>query len=539
VVQLKSGGYVVINQTEALVAIDVNSGRSTKERHIEETALKTNLEAAEEIARQLRLRDLAGLIVIDFIDMEESRNNAAVERRLKEVMRSDRSRIQLGKISAFGLLELSRQRLRPSLMETSFQPCTHCNGTGVVRSVESSSVRMLRMIEEEGVQRRSSEITVTVNPSIALYILNQKRSALAEIEARYGLRVQLWGDENLVPPAFRMDKVKAETSAEAPQAKPIVPYQAPEPAEAEKPAGEEDQEAAAEAEPPAIPTAGEAPGEDADGARRRRRRRRRRGRREGVAVAPEAAAEGESAEAVAAEADDHAEAEASEKAISIAEGEPLARRRRRGKRGGRRRHRPGEAVAPASRGDQAEATERLQSAPGSERLTVTPDEAMTDPAATPLGAVAVAEAAAEAMAPEPSVKPKRSRSRKKPAGPAAEAVAEVVAEAVAVAIAAVPPAKPKRKRSPRRPAAAGMTGAPSVEPSLAATGQPLAGEPEPVFVLEPSQPEPEAAPVPAATEAETPPASPELVAASPQPPAEMVSEPAHPRRRGWWNRLVR
>ncbi|MDX2224632.1 MAG: Rne/Rng family ribonuclease, partial [Rhodospirillaceae bacterium] len=166
-VQLRSGGSIVFGQTEALVAIDVNSGRATRERHIEETALKTNLEAADEIARQLRLRDLAGLVVIDFIDMEESRNNHAVERRLKEALRNDRARIQVGRISHFGLLELSRQRLRPSLIETNYRPCPHCGGTGHVRSTESAAIYALRMIEEEGVRKRSSELTVTVHPSVA------------------------------------------------------------------------------------------------------------------------------------------------------------------------------------------------------------------------------------------------------------------------------------------------------------------------------------------------------------------------------------
>ena len=176
VVQLRSGGYIVINPTEALVAIDVNSGRSTSERNIEETAPKTNLEAAEEVARQLRLRDLAGLIVIDFIDMEEHRNQAPVERKLKDAMRNDRARIQLGRISPFGLLELSRQRLRPSLLEASTQPCPHCSGTGHIRSTESTALHVLRAIEEEGMRRRSAEITVAVPTAVALYILNQKRA---------------------------------------------------------------------------------------------------------------------------------------------------------------------------------------------------------------------------------------------------------------------------------------------------------------------------------------------------------------------------
>ncbi len=179
VVQLRSGGYIVINPTEALVAIDVNSGRATRERNIEETALRTNLEAAEEVARQLRLRDLAGLIVIDFIDMEEGRNNAQVERRIKDAMRHDRARIQIGRISPFGLMELSRQRLRPSVLEASTEPCPHCGGTGHIRSTESTALHILRAIEEEGMRRRTAEITVAVPTIVALYLLNHKREALS------------------------------------------------------------------------------------------------------------------------------------------------------------------------------------------------------------------------------------------------------------------------------------------------------------------------------------------------------------------------
>ena len=175
IVQLRSGGYLVINQAEALVAIDVNSGRSTRERGIEETALRTNLEAADEVARQLRLRDLAGLIVIDFIDMESRKHNAMVEKRLKEALKSDRARIQVGHISHFGLMEMSRQRLRPSLAETSFIPCAHCGGTGHVRSTESAAIHVLRGIEEEGAKRRAAEIVAYAAPAVALYILNHKR----------------------------------------------------------------------------------------------------------------------------------------------------------------------------------------------------------------------------------------------------------------------------------------------------------------------------------------------------------------------------
>ena len=188
-VQLRSGGSVVLHQTEALVAIDVNSGRATRERHIEETALRTNLEAAEEIARQLRLRDLAGLIVIDFIDMDENRNNHAVERRLKDSLRADRARIQVGRISHFGLLEMSRQRLRPSLTEISSEICPHCGGTGLLRSTEWAALFTLRSIEEEAIKNKPDKITVCVHPDCALYILNHKRNAIAMIEDRYGINV--------------------------------------------------------------------------------------------------------------------------------------------------------------------------------------------------------------------------------------------------------------------------------------------------------------------------------------------------------------
>src|SRR6266851_2061947 len=224
IVQLRSGGYVVINQTEALVAIDVNSGRSTRERNIEETATRTNLEAAEEIARQLRLRDLAGLIVIDFIDMEEHRNQGAVERRLKEALKNDRARIQVGRISPFGLLEMSRQRLRPSLAEASTQPCPHCGGTGFIRSVESTALYVLRSIEEEGIRRRAAEVCLYVPTNVALYILNQKRESLTQIEARYGMRVMVAQDDTLIPPNFRLERLRAYGAGEAP---PLRAIQAP------------------------------------------------------------------------------------------------------------------------------------------------------------------------------------------------------------------------------------------------------------------------------------------------------------------------
>ncbi|MGH7004374.1 MAG: Rne/Rng family ribonuclease, partial [Alphaproteobacteria bacterium] len=203
-VQLRSGGYIVLNPTEALVAIDVNSGRSTRERNIEETATRTNLEAADEVARQLRLRDLAGLIVIDFIDMEESRNRHAVERRLKEALRHDRARIQVGRISPFGLLEMSRQRLRPSLVEASMMQCPHCGGAGHVRSTESMALTVLRAVEEEGLRQRSAEVTVAVPTGVALYIFNHKRIALGEIEKRQGFRAVFQPDDTIALSTYRI-----------------------------------------------------------------------------------------------------------------------------------------------------------------------------------------------------------------------------------------------------------------------------------------------------------------------------------------------
>ncbi|SEK53699.1 RNAse E [Roseovarius azorensis] len=221
VVQLKSGGYIVIGVTEALVAIDVNSGRATKEGSIEDTALKTNLEAAEEVARQLRLRDLAGLIVIDFIDMDERRNNTAVEKRLKDKLKTDRARIQMGRISGFGLLEMSRQRLRPGMIEATTQPCPACHGTGLIRSDDNLALSILRQIEEEGVRRRSREVLVRCPVGIANYLMNQKREHVAQIEMRYGLSVRIEGDPSLVSPDFTMEKFKTATrnvpEAPAPQ----------------------------------------------------------------------------------------------------------------------------------------------------------------------------------------------------------------------------------------------------------------------------------------------------------------------------------
>ena len=219
VVQLKSGGYLVIGVTEALVAIDVNSGRATKEGSIEDTALKTNLEAAEEVSRQLRLRDRAGLIVIDFIDMEDRRNNSAVERKLKDKLKTDRARIQVGRISGFGLLEMSRQRLRPGMIEATTQNCPHCHGTGLIRSEENLALSIIRQIEDEGVRGRSREVVVNCPVSVANFIVNQKRDHIANIEARFSLFVRINADIALVSPEYSIEKLK--TSSRPPSEKQV------------------------------------------------------------------------------------------------------------------------------------------------------------------------------------------------------------------------------------------------------------------------------------------------------------------------------
>ncbi len=207
-VTLPSGGYLVINPTEALISVDVNSGRATKERHIESTALKTNLEAADEVARQLRLRDLGGLVVIDFIDMEDRRNNGKVERRMRDALANDRARIQVGRISNFGLMELSRQRLNPSLSETQFELCPRCEGRGRVRTADALSILVLRAIEEEGARKRAAEVIVHVSNDVAIYILNHKRSNLVELEARYGLSVLIRVDDELGATNYRVEVSK-------------------------------------------------------------------------------------------------------------------------------------------------------------------------------------------------------------------------------------------------------------------------------------------------------------------------------------------
>ena len=359
-VTLKSGGYLVINQTEALVAVDVNSGKSTREFSIEETALNTNLEAADEIARQLKLRDLAGLIVIDFIDMEEKRNNRAVERRLKDALRFDRARIQVGRISHFGLLEMSRQRLRTGVLEGSTSQCPHCQGTGIIRSIESVALAVLRGLEDAVLAGARSALVATTTAPVALYILNKKRQFINDMETRHGLPILVQGSEKIQGANFTIEKG---------------PSQAPPQRRVERTAvnmdwGFEDEEAdVEETVAREEPARREEAGESGDG--RRRRRRRRRGRRsddEGVTEAEGIQDAGlDLADDTTEDGDALSDEEGAELAVDATgeareggadETRRTRRGRRRGRRGGRRgreRNRPEEATADASQAGRPDA----------------------------------------------------------------------------------------------------------------------------------------------------------------------------------------
>ncbi|TKW65799.1 MAG: ribonuclease E/G [Paracoccus denitrificans] len=356
-VQLKSGGYIVIGVTEALVAIDVNSGRATKEGSIEDTAVKTNLEAAEEIARQLRLRDLAGLIVIDFIDMDERKNNAAVEKRLKDRLKTDRARIQVGKISGFGLLEMSRQRLRPGMLESTTQPCAHCHGTGLIRSDDSLALTILRAIEEEGTRKRSREVLVKAPVAVANFLMNGKREHIAMIEARYGMSVRVEADPALISPDFAIEKFKTATRAVPELAAPVVSANAQLMAQidddeddvvdadiAEQPDDSDDSEASSDNRADAE---GDGNGEGGGRSKRRRRRRRRGGkdRAEGEENSKDSDAVAETEAAVGSNGD----AEAAP--VSADADEPKKPRSRSRSRTRRRPESSSESATPAAGGD--------------------------------------------------------------------------------------------------------------------------------------------------------------------------------------------
>ena len=369
VVQLRSGGYIVIGITEALVAIDVNSGKATKEGSIEETALKTNLEAAEEVARQLRLRDLAGLIVIDFIDMEERKNNAAVEKRFKDKLKTDRARIQVGRISGFGLLEMSRQRLRPGMLEASTQPCPSCHGTGLIRSDDSLGLTILRQIEEEGVRRRSKEVLVKAPVSIVNFLMNMKREHIAQIEARYGMAVRMEADPFLISPDFSIEKFKTATRTVT-ESVPVISVDMSLMDEVDEDTQEEDEVETVEAVEES---------EEDRPKRKRRRRRRRRGKGNGEsesqngqsqAEEPEESNGSDATEEVVA-AENAVADEVSDVAAEDAEEQKPKRRR---SRGGRKK----KAEEPS-----AGAEEMPDAAPEAVKAEETPAEAETEAASAP------------------------------------------------------------------------------------------------------------------------------------------------------------
>jgi ribonuclease E len=370
-VTLRSGGYIVINQTEALVSIDVNSGRSTREHNIEDTALATNMEAAEEVARQLRLRDLAGLIVIDFIDMEESKNNKSVERKLKECLKNDRARIQVGRISHFGLMEMSRQRIRTGVLEGSTELCPHCLGAGIVRSTESVALHVLRSLEDQLLKGVTHHLTVRTRTAVALYILNQKRRHLADLEARFGLVITIAADEHLGTQHFGLERGELITNPIPPQPPKMLTPESVQPYDEEDEAVVEEVEDEEETEAVASPARREPrearAEEDGQGRRKRRRRRRRRPGQDGALSAGEVAggdAEGDD-EPDGEDEDGEEGGERAEAAGSAsgeqAEGDAAGDRRRprrRGRRGGRRRN---GAEGTTGAGDEASASADDQS----------------------------------------------------------------------------------------------------------------------------------------------------------------------------------
>jgi ribonuclease E len=518
-VTLPSGGYLVINPTEALVSIDVNSGRSTKEHNIEDTALQTNLEAAEEVARQLRLRDLAGLIVIDFIDMIENRSNRAVERKLKDALKNDRARIQVGRISHFGLMEMSRQRIRFGVVESSTHKCPTCNGTGLVRSVESVALMVMRNVEDHVLKKPGQSINVRVPVDVALYILNSKRNTLNNLEARYGLSITIVADDHVGPSHYAIERGEAR----------MIPGEQPQPQhvrvdsaaieEIDDAAVEDEEEDEEEAEGEAREARSD-DGGDRNGKRRRRRRggrdrdrgdRNDRGDRPRQPQAAQAA-DGEGSEVTSDDAEDDDEAGAPQHAngneARDENGEPR-RRRRRGRRGGRRNRRengeevngseaPVEAVAPMS----DDGVERVAAA------VLAQDAIAADAGIEPPISVIAAEEDAGETAEE---KPRRARRSRKSAD-ADGAVQDAVTEG---------DGSPRPRGRGRRTKAAPPTEEEAIQSAEAiavAVPEPVS-DPVPVAEERPSRPKKEL------------PAEGIVVSSTAAPTDE-----AKPKKAGWWQR---
>ena len=470
-VQLPSGGYIVIGVTEALVAIDVNSGRATKEGSIEQTATKTNLEAADEVARQLRLRDLAGLIVIDFIDMDERKNNTAVEKRMKDKLKTDRARIQVGRISGFGLMEMSRQRLRPGMIEATTQPCHACHGTGLIRSDDNLALSILRQIEEEGTRRRSREVLVRAPVGIANFLMNQKREHIAHIEARYGLSVRIEGDPSLVSPDFSLEKFKTATRVVKPVAHVVSVDTSIMDAidEDETDSGEDNAPAATSDEP-----AAQHP--DGEGKPKKRRRRRRRGGR-GKNSGENQNGDGQNGDGQTGEGE-NADSQAGEERSAEAKTEDAPK---------------AEASAPDA--DSAEEAAAEKPKPKSRSRSRKPKVEAED------AADADAKVTEEAPVEEAPKKPKTTRSRsKKTAVPEAEAETAATEEK--------PEEKPKKTTRSRAKPKPKAVDAPEAEaaPEVVAAPEPVT-EPEPVVEA----------------------------AAAPEPVAEAAPEEPKKKRKGWWS----
>ncbi|MCH8489472.1 MAG: ribonuclease E/G [Oceanicaulis sp.] len=550
--QLKSGGYIVINPTEALVAIDVNSGKSTKERGIEQTAHRTNLEAAEEAARQMRLRDLAGLIVIDFIDMDENKNVRAVEKKMKDALARDRARLQMGRISQFGLMEMSRQRRRTSLVEGSTDVCPHCSGTGYIRSVESSALVVMRTLEEEGVRGRSAHVRLSCPTEVALYLLNEKRDHLHSIEQRYAMRVTIKADDALMRPACSLERLEAASEGPRPvSTRPAPISQVDAAAEAALDAAAE---AAAEAE--------EAETDDRDDGQDAPQQR------------PAKKAAAAAAPAPRPEAADASDGDEGSK-----------KRRRRGRRGGRNRKRRDEGGPEGDQGAEARSDDREATTDSADVLAVVEPTGGDDfgsgeapprrerPArrrrrsgsdGEDRGAPTAGEAVSGSDAPAQSsdagtpapvsdddagepAKPKRRR-RKAPAAAATAKDADAVSEAAAPAEPAsadaeAAPAKAPRKRTRRK-----ASDAPAADAAPAQAEAPADGEDAPAPETKPrtrrkapAKPKAEAKPEPKAKAKAAPKAKPQSKSepeaktdAAPKPEAEPNSE--EPRKTGWWSR---
>ena len=587
VVQLKSGGYLVINPTEALVSIDINSGRSTREHNIEQTALMTNLEAAHEIARQLRLRDMAGLVVIDFIDMESNGNNKKVERAMKEALKNDRARIQVGRISSFGLFEMSRQRIRTGVLEASTRTCPHCDGTGLVRTASSAGLSALRMLEDEAARGRGSQLVLRSSQEAAFYVLNRKRHELAEIEERYGVLIEICPDGQL-----EGARMAVESHGPPPAHPPRIPVLPPMEADDEDEYEEEEEieeelpeieEVDAGEERPRREGREEREGRGEGG--RKRRRRRRGGRRddaEGTVDQPAAEGERSDADVLVAVDDvpeeDREDAEATRANADLdtaVHGEPLSeedgegrrRRGRRGRRGGRRnRTEDGSlpvdadaAVETAVYAD-ADADAGYEASAASDAIV----DAVAEQVVVDTPAAPVIEPEPEAVTEDSKPRPRRRPRARKPeaavqaAAPAPAAMvdaplseaAPAVVDAVVEQAADAPP-KPKRTRRPKAEAAPAEV----IEPPVAEEAPEAEAKPKrsrrkkaDAVAEEPVIAEAPAAEAPARAPRTRKPAAAPAVAEAPAAEAEVeaddapAAEPTSPEnqegspRRGWWQR---